>query len=86
MLLAEHLTTFCDEQLSCACQTFNSVNYLLSLFITTAKTLVLCPPLHKCWTWIEVFSCASTYILKLHGFAIFCTCTNCCVHVELLPC
>lgn len=37
MLLAEHPTTFCDEQFSCACQAFNSVNYMLSLFITTAK-------------------------------------------------
>ena len=45
MLLAEHLTTFCDEQLSCASQTFNSVNYMLSLFITTAKKVVVCLPL-----------------------------------------
>ena len=67
MLLAEHLTTFCDEQLSCDCQTFNSVNFMLSLFITTAKKLDVCHSLLKCWTWIEVFSCASTYILKLHG-------------------
>ena len=45
MLLAEHLTTFCDEQFSCACQTVHSVNCMLSLFITTAKKVGVCLPL-----------------------------------------